>query len=173
MPSGEARARRRQAGFTYIGLLVLISLIGYLLAVAGQVAATTAQRERERELLFIGHAYREAITHYFRQNHRYPMALAELLEFQVAGPVPAHYLRHLYPDPMTRQVDWILVPGPGDGIMGIASSSQGAPLKVAGFDDLDVGFDEAQTYRDWAFIANQRGQRAPLPQGVHGAGTGQ
>ena len=173
MPSGEGGGRRREAGFTYIGLLVLIALIGYLLAVAGQVAATTAQRERECELLFIGHAYRHAITLYFRQNHRYPTALADLLTSTTSGPLPVHFLRHLYPDPFTRQVDWVLIAGPGDSIMGVASSSTAAPLKRSGFDDVDVGFGDAQTLRDWEFVANQQPVPAPLPQGLHGAGTGQ
>jgi type II secretory pathway pseudopilin PulG len=173
MSGGERSRDRREAGFTYIGLLVLIALIGYMLAVAGQVAATAAQRERERELLFIGHAYRHAITLYFRQNHRYPMALADLLESTTAGPLPVHYLRRLYPDPMTRALDWVLLPGPGDSIMGIASSSTAEPFKHSGFDDVDVGFADAQTLRDWEFIANLRPLPAPLPQGVHGPGTGQ
>lgn len=148
-----------EAGFTYIGVLVLIAIIGILLANVGQVAATTAQRERERELLFIGHAYRDAIVRFVRQNHRYPEALAELVQFENGGPQPVHYLRRLYPDPMTRAVDWILLPAPNQGIMGIASSSQQAPLKHAGFEDSDVGFEDAQTYSDWIFLFDWRLRR--------------
>jgi type II secretory pathway pseudopilin PulG len=148
-----------EAGFTYIGVLVLIALIGIMLATVGQVAATVAQREREKELLFIGHAYRAAIGRFVRQNHRYPEALAELVQFDTGGPQPAHYLRRLYPDPMTRAVDWILLPAPNQGIMGIASSSQRLPLKRAGFDDADLGFDDAQTYADWAFLFDWRLRR--------------
>ena len=147
---------RGESGFTYLGVLVLIVLIGLMLAAAGQVARVTAQRERETELLFIGHEYREAIGRFVRANHRFPTELAELVQYEGAGPVPAHYLRHLYRDPMTRAVDWTLIPAPGVGIMGIASSSKAVPLKRADFDDIDVDFDQAETYADWLFIYNPR-----------------
>jgi type II secretory pathway pseudopilin PulG len=147
---------RREAGFTYLGLLALIALIGYLLAVAGEISATTEQREREKQLLFVGHEYRNAIGRFFRQNHHFPQTLEELLQFENSGPQPAHYLRRLYPDPMTRGTDWVLFPAPGQGIMGVASASTKIPLKRAGFDDEDFGFDVAETYANWVFLYDPR-----------------
>ena len=158
--------RRAQAGFTYMGVLVLVVLIGLMLASAGQVARITAQRERETELLFIGHQYREAIGRFVRYSHRYPMTLEELVQFEGAGPAPEHYLRRLYRDPMTSQTDWTLVEAPGVGFMGVASSSKQVPLKRAGFDDSDVDFDKAETYADWQFIYNPR----PRPLTLHPLG---
>lgn len=155
-PGCRTGGARREAGFTYLGVLVLVVLIGFALATAGQIAHITAQRERETELLFIGHQYREAIGRFVRNNHRYPMTLEELLQFEGAGPAPDHFLRRLYRDPMTRQVDWTLIPAPGVGIMGVASSSKQVPLKQAGFDDPDLDFDQAATYADWQFIYNPR-----------------
>ena len=151
-----------QGGFTYIGLLVVIALIGFALAVAGQVTRTTMKREREVELLFIGHEYRHAIARFFRQNHRYPLTLEELVSVDTGSATPQHYLRHLYRDPMTRAADWTLFPAPGQGIMGIASSSSEAPLKHAGFDLPDESFEQAETYADWIFLYDPRG-RAGLP----------
>ena len=148
--------RRAQAGFTYIGVLVLVVLIGLMLASAGQVARISAQRERETELLFIGHQYREAIGRFVRGTHRYPNTLEELVRFEGAGPAPDHYLRRSYRDPMTRQADWTLIPAPGVGFMGVASSSKQVPLKRADFDDADVDFDKAETYADWLFVYNPR-----------------
>jgi type II secretory pathway pseudopilin PulG len=169
MRCGERRVR--EDGFTYIGLLVLIVLIGFALSVVGQVSATTAQREREKQLLWVGHAYRDAIQRYVIQNGRYPAALADLVEFTTASGQPAHYLRRLYPDPMAPGADWVLVPALGGGIMGIASSSTRAPIKSAGFDDVDLGFGEAETYADWMFIFDFRRRWGQGPQGVHGIGT--
>jgi type II secretory pathway pseudopilin PulG len=166
MRFGERRAR--EGGFTYIGLLVLIALIGFMLAVAGQVAATTAQRDREKQLLVVGHAYRNAIRRYVALNRHYPATLAELVESTSAGPQPAHYLRRLYPDPMTRGADWVLLPALGGGIVGVASSSNRVPLKHAGFDDADFGFEDAKTYADWTFIYDPRLQQSQGQQGVHG-----
>ncbi len=62
----------QQRGFTYFGVLVLVVLIGLMLAAAGEVASQQAQREREAELLFVGHQYRDAIERYFPFNHRFP-----------------------------------------------------------------------------------------------------
>ncbi|HEX4152452.1 MAG TPA: type II secretion system protein [Steroidobacteraceae bacterium] len=152
------RSGRAERGFTYIGLLVAIALIGFALAVAGQVTRTTMKREREVELLFIGHEYRHAIARFFRQNHRYPLTLEELVTVDTGGTTPQHYLRRLYRDPMTRAVDWTLLPAPGQGIMGIASSSNKAPLKSAGFDVTDESFEQAQTYADWIFLYDPRGR---------------
>ncbi len=158
MHRGEiARPAPLEAGFTYIGLLVLVALIGFALAAAGEVTATVAKHERERELLFIGHQYRDAIARFYRQNHRFPDTLAELVTADTGGAQPAHYLRHLYLDPMTRAADWTLVPAPGAGIGGVASASMQVPLKQAGFDDEDIDFDKAKTYAGWVFRFDPRG----------------
>ena len=84
-------------------------------------------------------------------------------------PVPRHFLRKLYPDPMTGQPDWelITVPG-GNGIIGIASSSQAKPIKVDNFDQADETFKDAECYCDWKFQFNQRAarrRRAIAPSG--------
>jgi len=158
MPPGRVRARRRQKsalrqeGFTYFGILILVVLIGLMLAAAGEVASTQARRERETELLFIGHQYRDAITSYFRANHRWPTQLADLMEDNSGAATAQHFLRRLYPDPMTRAADWTLLPAPNGGFMGIASRSKLVPLKRAGFDPDDVDFDQAEHYADWVFV---------------------
>jgi type II secretory pathway pseudopilin PulG len=171
MHFGECRPRSREVGFTYIGVLVLIALLGFMLAAAGQVAGTAAQREREKELIFIGHEYRNAIARFYRHNRRYPMELAELLESTGGGPQPAHYLRRLYRDPMTHGMDWILLSAPNQGIMGIASASQQVPLKQAGFDDDDFGFEQASTYADWQFLYDPQLRRVSGQEGVRGINT--
>ena len=150
MPTGE-RARRRAGGFTYVGLLVLVVLIGLLLAAAGEVASIAAQRDRETQLLWVGHAYRAAISRYWIHQRAYPQSLKELLGAAPDAPVQVRYLRRLYPDPMTNAVDWALVPAPNGGIMGVASSSSRAPLKTGHFDDADQLFTTASAYSDWQF----------------------
>ena len=150
MSSGE-RGRGRASGFTYLGLLILVALIGIMLAAAGEVAATDARRDREAELLWVGHEYRMAIGRYWNQNRKYPQALEELLGSAPDAPIQVRYLRHLYPDPMTNAVDWVLVPAPNGGIMGVASSSPRAPLKTDHFDVPDQAFKDAGAYSDWQF----------------------
>ena len=139
-------------GFTYLGLLALVVLMGLLLAAAGEVAATAAQRERETQLLWAGHEYRAAVGRYWRHKHAYPQTLEELLGSAPDDPLPVRYIRRLYRDPMTNAVDWVLLPAPSGGILGVASSSTRKPLKTGNFDQADLGFAEANSYGDWQFI---------------------
>jgi type II secretory pathway pseudopilin PulG len=152
-----------QRGFTYFGVLVLVLFIGLMLAAAGEVASQQAQREREAELLFIGHQYRDAIERYYRFNHRFPVRLDDLVTDTAGGPVVTHYLRKRFHDPMAPDADWILIGAADGGIQGVASSSPRVPLKRAGFDPVDVDFDKAEKYSDWAFAYDPvRGLRSPI-----------
>jgi type II secretory pathway pseudopilin PulG len=153
---------RRARGFTYLGLLVVVAVIGLLLASAGGVVATTARREREAQLLWVGHEYRAAIGRYWQRRRAYPRTLEELLGAPPDSPVQVRYLRRLYRDPMT-DADWVLVPAPTGGIMGVASSSKRAPLKTGSFDPADESFADAATYGDWEFTYPPR---AKVPTGV-------
>jgi type II secretory pathway pseudopilin PulG len=150
MARGE-RARPGARGFTYVGLLAVIVMIGVMLAAAGEVASTAAQREREAQLLWVGHEYRAAIGRYWSQRRAYPQTLQELLGTSQDTPVPVRYIRRLYPDPMTNAVDWLLVPAPSGGIMGVASSSKRAPRKTGNFEEADQGFENAAAYSEWQF----------------------
>jgi type II secretory pathway pseudopilin PulG len=150
MRRGE-RARRRASGFTYVGLLVLVVLIGLMLAAAGEVASTAAQRERETQLLWVGHQYRAAIGRYWNRKRAYPQTLQDLLGAAPDAPVQVRCLRRLYPDPMTNAADWVLLPAPNGGIMGVTSSSKRAPLKTGHFDETDQEFANASAYSDWKF----------------------
>lgn len=142
----------RQRGFTYIGLLVAVVIIGLMLSVVGRVWTTTAQHERETQLLFVGHAYRMAISSYVSMGHQYPLSLQDLVTDE-RFPVPKHHLRRLYIDPMTGQADWSLIMAPdGRGIMGVASNSQRAPIKQDGFDTIDETFKGADCYCQWKFV---------------------
>jgi type II secretory pathway pseudopilin PulG len=145
------RARRSARGFTYVGLLVLVALIGLALASAGEVVATAQQRDRETQLLWVGHEYRKAIGRYWSRRRAYPQTLQELLGSAPDDPVQVRYIRRLYPDPMTNGADWALVPAPNGGILGVASTSKRAPLKTAGFDPADQDFADATDYSGWQF----------------------
>ena len=142
----------RQRGFTYIGLLLAVAVMGLVLMIAAQVWSTTEQRERETQLLFVGDAYRLAIGGYFAAGHRFPQTLQDLLVDE-RTPVPRHYLRRLYSDPMTGKADWTLVlTADGQGIMGVASSSKATPIKRRNFTFRDRAFADADCICLWQFI---------------------
>jgi type II secretory pathway pseudopilin PulG len=144
------------AGFTYIGLLIVVVIMGIALSAVGTVWRTQAQRERERELLFIGREFRAAIASYYAGGaHQFPQDIADLLEDK-RWPEPRHHLRRLYADPMTGAPDWTIVRtdagGLSGGITGIASSSNAQPIKKAEFAPDEDAFKDAKCYCDWQFI---------------------
>jgi type II secretory pathway pseudopilin PulG len=143
-------AGRAQAGFTYVAALVLVATMGAVLAAFGELASHAAQREKERELLFIGHQFRQAIASYYRKEQRYPKALAELLEDK-RYPMPVRHLRRIYSDPLTGSPDWGLVEAPQGGIMGVHSKSEEQPVKSGAFAVRDAGLEGAKSYSEWRF----------------------
>ena len=151
---------RHCAGFTYVGLLVAVALLGVFLAEAGVMWRTQAQREREQELLFVGREFRSAIASYYANGRTFPQSLDDLIEDK-RWPEPRHHLRRLYADPMTGLPNWTLVGEEGVGITGIASSSQAEPLKKKGFAaEEEEAFADKTCYCDWQFVYAPRfGQR--------------
>ena len=152
----------RQAGFTYLGLLAAIVLMGLLLTVVARVWTLTEQRERETQLLFVGDAFRMAIAGYYAHGHRYPATLENLLADD-RSPVPMRYLRRLYLDPMTNSTNWQLVPAPQGGIKGVYSASMLAPIKRRNFADIDQGFTGQDCYCAWQFVYEPRLRRWGAP----------
>jgi type II secretory pathway pseudopilin PulG len=160
---------RSQRGFTYIGLLFAIAIVGIGLAAVGVVWSTQIRREKEADLLFAGDQIRAAIGHYYSEApsgvHSYPPSLADLLEDHRWPQVHRH-LRRIYRDPITGGGDWQLLVAPEGGVMGVATASQLTPIKRANFTREDAAFEQADRYSDWQFIYMPRGIRRNTAQGV-------
>jgi len=160
-PAGPTRAG--QGGYTYIGLLFFVAVMGVTLAAAGMVWRVQAQREHEAELMFVGRQFTAAIARYYEntpagQRPSFPARLEDLLDDR-RWPVPRRHLRRIFIDPMTATSQWGLVrtPAPDNRIMGVFSLSKDTPLKRVGFGwPYDAGdladFTTALTYQDWRFI---------------------
>ena len=143
---------KRQGGFTYLGLLILLVLMGVVLAQAGTLWSQTRQREREADLLFYGDQFRRAIAAYYQaQNpNTYPRTLDDLLE-DPRVPFARRFLRQIYPDPLTGKRDWVLIRAPDRSIMGVYSPAPGVPIKRGGFAAADAAFADAKSYAAWRF----------------------
>jgi len=150
---------QRERGFTYIGVLVLVVLMGIALASAGEVWHTMQQREKEQQLLFIGHQFRLALKRYAdhtpAKGRRQPLHLEELL-LDPRHPGIQRYLRQIYLDPMTGSPEWGLITGPGGEIYGVHSLAEGEPLKKGHFDLADRHFEGSMKYSDWVFTYSPR-----------------
>ena len=149
-----ASVRALANGFTYAGVLIAVALIGVSLAVTGEVWQTTVQRERERELLFVGDEIRRAITQYYESTpgtgKQFPKSLDDMVRDN-RYPTTRRYLRKVYPDPMTGKREWGIVKGPGDGIMGVYSLSRKSPIKRANFPPEYHSFNNAESFAVWQF----------------------
>ena len=161
--------RGRAGGFTYLGILLAVAFLGIALAAVGTVWATTVQRDREAELLFVGKAYRDAIRSYYLHGAggmRYPPDLYELTEDH-RFPIVRRHLRRIYADPMTGQPDWELIRSTDGGIMGVRSNSHKTPIKRANFDASESAFQDADCYCDWEFLflPARTDRRLPKPSG--------
>ncbi|MBU1690477.1 MAG: type II secretion system GspH family protein [Gammaproteobacteria bacterium] len=151
------RPDRSCGGFTYIGVLLAVVFIGVALAATGTVWQQTRQREKERELLFVGNQFRQALEGYYEKpppgkGKKFPQKIEDLLQDD-RYPGVKRYLRVIYRDPMTGSAEWGLLKGADQGIVGLYSLSDGEPLKTANFDLDDAGLAGKLHYYEWRFIA--------------------
>jgi type II secretory pathway pseudopilin PulG len=148
-----------QRGFTYLGVMVIVAIMGAGLAAFGTIYSHTAQRDKEAELLFIGEQFRDAIGSYYRKGGLYPKKLDDLVEDK-RYPMPVRYLRRIYADPMTGKAEWGLVEVPGGGgIMGVYSLSEEKPIKTGDFSTKQQAFEDAENYTKWTFTYSPAGPR--------------
>jgi type II secretory pathway pseudopilin PulG len=148
--------RASMRGFTYLGLLFAIVLLGVVLAATGIVWHTQNRREMEQELLFAGEQYMKAIAGYravlVNGQGMLPKSLDELLEDK-RFPMPVRHLRRHYRDPVANSPEWGLIRS-GEGIAGVFSPSREMPLKTANFGTCCAGFGGARSYADWKFTVD-------------------
>lgn len=153
MPAHWRKVHQQNRGFTFIGILIIVALSGIALSIVGSVWHQSIQREHEKELLFIGDQYRNAIISYYESTpsgvKQYPKTLEDLI-LDKRYPVIKRHLRKLYADPMSKQA-WGLIKQQ-DLIVGVYSQSHQAPIKKSGFPSAYEGFSEANTYDEWKFI---------------------
>jgi len=139
------RLTRSEAGFTFIAALIMVVVMGIMLGAIGQSVSVIMQREREKELIFRGLQYRDAIERWSKKG--VPLKdLKDLVEPTVSNNVSAskdRLLRKLYKDPITGG-EWKTLPTPPDpvqGIWGVASTSSEEPYKQGDFPEVIKAFE--------------------------------
>ena len=143
-----------ERGFTYLGVMIIVMVMGMGLAAFGTIYSQTARRDKEAELLFVGEQFRDAIRSYYKSGPGgvYPKKLEDLVEDK-RFPMPMRHLRRIYPDPVTGSTDWGLVEMPNNGgIMGVFSKSEEKPIKQGNFvAAAQQAFEDAESYTKWTF----------------------
>ena len=156
MQTGDKTAYQAKPvlGFSYIGLMIFVAISGIALAGVGIVWSQDQQREREKELLFVGEQFRQAIASYYEstpdKNKQYPSKLEELILDGRSLAVKRH-LRKIYIDPITNSTNWGLERRDSK-IIGVYSLSELKPIKKKGFPLLYEKFADFSKYADWKFI---------------------
>ncbi len=146
---------RLQAGFTYLGLLILIGILGVAATATLQTHAVLQRRAAEQELLAVGAEFARALASYAAVTPAgqppAPATLQELLR-DPRFPMPVRHLRRLYADPITGTASWGTVLSPEhQRIVAVHSLSMARPLKVANFDAEFQMFEGSAHYSDWVF----------------------
>ncbi|MEG0043861.1 MAG: type II secretion system protein [Massilia sp.] len=150
--------RGRQAGFTYLGLIIFVTIIGLVGAATLKIGALLQRAAAEEELLDIGAAFSAALDSYAAATPQgaspYPPSLKELLKDPRVPGVRRH-LRKIFVDPLTGKAEWgVVYLGDGTtGVVAVHSLSTAKPLKIANFDSRFAGLDNADTISAWRFKA--------------------
>lgn len=161
---------RSAAGFTYIAALVLVIVMGIMLGVVGQTWTQIMKREREQELIFRGVQIVQAIRRWNyggRRDSRQPVMPLFELEHLLKDPrsfANVRHLRRLYKDPLTDK-DWrVIKDSTGRNIIGVASSSEEAPLRQSFqtmtplsaadryLEQMFKSFEGKKKYSEWEFV---------------------
>lgn len=147
----------RQAGFTYLGLIILVTVIGLVGAATLKVESLLRRAAAEEELLAVGAAFGAALESYAAATPQgqplQPPSLNELLK-DPRTPGLRRHLRKIFVDPMTGGTEWGIVwLGDHLGVLGVYSLSQAKPLKVGNFEPRFSGFENKEHFSDWKFVA--------------------
>lgn len=137
MKQGIDKSKQGEAGFTLIELMIVMTIIGLLSAIAIPSYIQAVRRAKEAVLREDLHVMRQAIDSYTVDREKAPQSLDDLVQ--------AGYLKSIPIDPMTSRNDtWIT--GTSDTLTDI-NETQG------GIDDVHSGSqalaDDGTTYNTW------------------------
>jgi type II secretory pathway pseudopilin PulG len=164
-----AAVARREAGFTYVGLIVLVTIIGLVGAATLKADALLRRAAAEQELLEIGAAFSAALTSYAEATPRGQLPQPPSLEALLKDPrVPGtrRHLRKIFVDPITGKAEWGIVwlnKGSGidgfggSGVLAVYSLSEAKPLKQANFDGRFQNFENREHLSEWKFAVTGQG----------------
>ncbi len=148
--------RRRSGGFTYVGVIVLVAIIGLVAATTIKLGSLLQRRSAELELLYVGDQFAAALRSFADTaqpgQRKSPVTLEELLRDPRVAGVRRH-LRKIYPDPMTGKLDWGIVRGLDKvSIVGVYSLSDATPIKQANFPAGYERFERKTKISEWQFV---------------------
>jgi len=157
--------KRRDGGFTYLSLIILVAIIGLVSASALKLGSVLQRSRAEQELLDIGAAFSDALQSYANATPAgfppQPPSLKELLK-DPRFPTVRRHLRKVFVDPMTGKAEWgITYLGDKVGVLAVYSLSDAKPVKIGNFPQRFQGLAGKQKISEWRFAAS--GGTLPAP----------
>ena len=156
MPTGKRAPQRLAcAGFTYLGLIILVAIIGLVGAAGLKMGALMQRRAAELALLDIGVQFAEALKSYAAATPRgqppQPPSIKELLR-DPRFPGVRRHLRRQFVDPITGNAEWGVSYLSGEtGVTGFHSLSTARPIKIGNFAPWLRELEGKSAYREWEF----------------------
>ena len=156
--AGRALSGKSHLGFAYVGVIVLVFIIGLAAAMTVKLGALQQRRNAEFDLLLTGAAFIEALGSYADASEpgqpRSPNSLDELLRDPRFAGIRRH-LRQIYVDPMTGKAEWGLVRSPENArIVGVYSLSNDQPIKLDNFSPGFEHFKNKSHINEWKFVVS-------------------
>jgi type II secretory pathway pseudopilin PulG len=148
---------RRNGGFTYLSLIILVAIIGLVSASALKLGSVIQRSRAEQELLVIGAAFSDALQSYADATPAgmptQPPSLKELLK-DPRFPGVRRHLRKVFVDPMTGKAEWgVAYLGDKNGVLAVYSLSDAKPVKIGNFPLRFQGLSGKQKISEWRFAA--------------------
>ena len=165
MAHPTASGKRGERGFTLAGLIVILTVMMIIVAYAvPRQWSVILQRDRELQTLFIMKQYAIAIDEFERKNKALPVNLDQLK--QARAPRFLRGPKAEYADPLTGEVDWLIIPASaalpgipmkdyaGGPFIGVRPNKNGNSL---------IEVNGSQKYEKWSYTVNDyRNERNAL-----------
>lgn len=142
-----------EQGYGFLWLMFSVAGLATTMALAASVWRTDARRQAERELIFVGQQFADAIGRYYEASpgiaKEYPPSLESLVA-DPRFPVPRRHLRRIYADPISGTKTWgtLVV---ANRIVGVHSESDAEPMKFGNFEPSQAHFSGSKRYSQWVF----------------------
>lgn len=159
------RRINRAGGFTYLSLIILLSIISLITVSALKLGSVLQRSRAEQELLDIGAAFSDALKSYADATPEgqapQPPSLKELLR-DPRLPGTRRHLRKIFVDPITGKAEWgIVYLGDKTGVLAVYSLSDARPVKVGNFPLRYSGFEGKNRISEWKFTMAVGGSGTP------------